>query len=256
MPSSIQRLVSKARRELQMRPVVPLGAPVKIGHVGVLEEEAFSPRGTTTSDLGLPARSTRVGKPDHLAFTSGQDVKLALKPEGEESSLFPSLPADEKLVEVTLTRKDSFLCAAREVRLARLKDPSRLLQAMRTAYQHGLWRDEYVLVYETAVAKDTLVLAAQSSGTKLALKVTDGLSGPGVPLVDLPGGVQFAAQSHDLVKFEASSAAVFYNAFRVKPEWLTGASHAEVASVAEAWSKTTPFEPAQLKKAEIPVEPV
>ena len=104
--------------------------------------------------------------------------------------------------------------------ISTLREPLALIEAMQDAYRRGVWRKDYILIYETVTPAETLLLLSRSAGTKLLLTADTKVAPAG--LADIAGKFSLSYQSEDLMRFASGGQPLFYNAYRVKESFWTG----------------------------------
>jgi hypothetical protein len=228
--SSIAKVVKLARQELKARPVVPFGAPIEIGLIGVIEDDKFVRRGTVDSIL-----KSRVGDFDEskkdttVQKTSGRDVKLNFLAKGEPSTLWPRAPSADARIEASFKSQDSCLLSVKNYKVQTLRDPSPLIERILDAYRRGTWRKEYVLIYETITPAEALIVAATTAGTNLLLCAKAEVTPADVGAV--AGSFKIEYQTEDVLKEDSGGQPLFYNCYRVKRKWLVGRPEIRAAAV-------------------------
>jgi hypothetical protein len=211
--------VRTIRRELKCRPMLPFGAAFDIGRVGVIEDEQFSPRGTVESILGIP-----VGEPDKSIGesswqkTSGKDVKLKFLAAGQGSTLFPDASTANAKIEVSFAKADSFLASVNALKIMTLRDPKVLIDRLIDAYGRGMWRKEYILIYQIVIPTEVMILISKNAGTNLLLSaaasnVPKEKEGDGA---NIAGKFQIEYQTQDVLRLDSGGQPLFYNAYRVR----------------------------------------
>lgn len=234
--SSVSRFVDKTRDELRARPVLPFGASVKLGAIGVVEDGQLSPRGNVRSVLGGRVGEVSVGKRAEWELTSGKDVSINFVAKGEASKLFPQAPVADAKVEVSFGSSESFLASVSGLKISTMTNPADLLQKMVEAYERGAWRPEYVLVYEVIVPRAALILLSKTSDSKFLLTTSASLK-TAPATAELAGKFRLRFQSKDAVKLDGGGQPLFFNAFRVKENFWTGEIGVEQLSGAQAASQ-------------------
>jgi hypothetical protein len=217
---SVEKFTQKVKGQFNVRTVLPFGAPVVIGSVGVVENGLFEPRGTVKSILGVELGSTSTGKPADWQLTSGRDVGVKFLAHGEASSLFPAAPKANAKIEISFSKGDSFLCTLNDLTISTLQDPAVLIKAMLDAYKRGVWRRDFVLIYETVTPSKALVLLSKNAGTNILLAANAKVKTSG--LANVAGKFAVTYQSQDVVNLSAGRQPLFYNAYRVKTSFWTG----------------------------------
>jgi hypothetical protein len=219
--SIISGFVRKVQDDLKARAFLPLGAAFEIGMVGVVDDDQFSPRGTVESILGVSRGEFITSlRESTWQVTSGSFLNIGFVASGESSTLFPSAPKATAKVEISFAKSESFLASATQLTVSTMREPLALLKAMIAAYQNGVWRKEYVFVYEAITPAEVLVLLSRNAGTNLLLTL-DGSAGPS-GLGDLAGKATLSFQSQDVIRLTSGGQPIFFNAFRVKDRFWTG----------------------------------
>ena len=111
-----------------------------------------------------------------------------------------------------------------------MSEPAQLLAEMLKAYDAGLWRKNYCLVYEVGVATGYRAALSHQTGAKLLLSTDAAVAAGPVPLADLGAGARYESSNgavEQLVSDEPVTA--FFNAYRVKDR-LFNRTTIEVAS--------------------------
>jgi hypothetical protein len=220
--SSIARFVAKSVDELKARPILPFGAPLKLGAVGVMEDDQFSPRGTVASLLHGRVGAVSTGNRANWQVTSGRDVSVNPVVEGEASGLFPMAPTASARVEVSFGTSESFFVSVSDLQVSTMTDPAVLLQKLLDAYQRGTWRKEYVLIYEIVVPRKALLLLSKEAKSNFLLSARGKATVP-QGTGSVAGSFGLSYQSKDAIHLDSTSQALFFNAFRVQEGFLSGA---------------------------------
>jgi hypothetical protein len=220
--SSTNKIVSLARRELKARPTVPFGAPIEIGLIGVIDDDnRFVRRGTPESILWTSVGALAESKKDaNFQKTSGRDVKLKFLAKGEASTLLPQAPSVDARIEVSFESENSFLLSLKNYKVTTLSNPAALIERILDAYRRGIWRKEYVLIYETLTPEQVLIMAATSGGTNLLLSAKADVTPADVGAI--AGLFKIEYQTQDVLKEDSGGQPLFYNCYRVKRKWLIG----------------------------------
>lgn len=234
--SSISRFVDRTRDELKARPILPFGAAVRLGAIGVVEDDQFSPRGNVESILGAALGEVSTGERGSWQLTSGHDVGLSFLADGSASTVFPAAPKAGAKVEVSFGSSDSFLVSVDALKISTLTNPVGLLNAMVEAYGRGTWRPEFVLVYEVIVPKHALVLLSKQAQSKFLLGAKARVQVP-QGTADLAGKFSLRFQTTDALHLDAGDQPLFFNAFRVKQSFWTGSVSTEVLKAPGAGSE-------------------
>lgn len=219
--SSISRFVDKTRAELKVRPILPFGASVRLGAVGVVEDGQFSPRGNVQSILGGEVGEVSVGERGNWQITSGNDVQMSFLAAGSASTIFPAAPKADARVEVSFGSSDSFLASVDALEVSTMTNPHLLLNAMLDAFRRGTWQPEYVLVYEVVVPRHALVLLARQAQSQFLLGARADITVP-QGTADLAGKFGLRFQNRDAVHLDGGGQPLFFNAFRVKQGFWSG----------------------------------
>jgi hypothetical protein len=219
--SSIAKLTKLATRELKARPMVPFGAPIEIGLIGVIEDDRFIRRGTAESILKAGVGSVAESKTDtSFQKTSGRDVKLKFLGKGAVSTLLPNAPSSDARIEVSFASENSFLLSVRDYKVTTLRDPAPLIGKILDAFRRGIWRKEYVLIYETITPAEALILASTCAGTNLLLSARTPVTPAAVSAI--AGSFKIEYQTHDVLGLDSGEQPLFYNCYRVKRKWFVG----------------------------------
>jgi hypothetical protein len=235
--AGVEEVIKKARRELGMRPILPLGQTIPFGAIGTLDDNgAFRYWGSSKSLLGMPAGRPLTdsrARPDFGA-TSGRDVSLGFKAAGEASTLFPNLPKAKARVEVSFARKNSCLISARTLTVKTLSEPHKLADEIKRRYLDGAWDDDYVVVYQLGWAGEYLGISADADETNVALSAKAAFKQQ--PLTaDIAGKFTVSAHSKAITRHDARNALAFFNAYRVHRRWLV------------FWKKSVTVRPAAMR---------
>jgi hypothetical protein len=207
---------------------------LSIGSVGVMQDDQFVPRGSAKSLLDVQDLGpTTTGQRANWQLTSGSDVAINFLGDGEASTLFPKAPKLNAKIEVSFARDASFFVNVTELTVETLQDPAALIGSMVDAYQRGVWRDDYVLVYETITPKNTLLLLSRSSQSNFLLAARGNATAP-QGTVDLAGKVGLTFQNRDALYFDVGGQPLFFNAYRVKRDWWTDAAQVEAMSLGDS----------------------
>jgi len=219
-------VVKKVQDAFKVRPMMPFGMSFEIGTIGIVEDDQFSTRGTVESVLKIPRGSiVQSRQSSNWQATSGEDVELNILGDGEASALFPAAPKANVKIEVSFSKAESFLVTVNNLTISTLREPLALIEAMQDAYRRGVWRKDYILIYETVTPAETLLLLSRSAGTKLLLTADTKVAPAG--LADIAGKFSLSYQSEDLMRFASGGQPLFYNAYRVKESFWTGNLAAE-----------------------------
>lgn len=219
--SSISRFVDKSKDELKVRPILPFGAPIRLGAIGVVEADSFSPRGNVQSLLGRDVGDVSTGETANWQLTSGTDVQLNFLADGQASTLFPNAPTANAKVEIAFGSADSFLLSVNGLKVSTMTNPAELLTLMLDAYRRGVWQEHHILVYEVIEPQNSLVLLSKSSQSKFLLSAKATVQVP-QGSADLAGNFGLTYQNKDAVHLDATAQPLFFNAFRVNRDFWTG----------------------------------
>ena len=219
--SFTSRYADTVRDRLKAWPILPLGASLKLGAVGVVRDGQFEPRGNADSILGAEVGEVSTGRTANWQLTSGSDVQVDFLADGTTANLFPSAPGAGARVQVSFGSSNSFLASANGISVSTLTNPAALLQSMFDAYERGTWRREYVLVYEVVVPDHWLILVSNESKSAFLLNAKADIAAP-VGSADVAGKFGVSFQHKEALWLETSAQPVLYNAFRVKPGFWTG----------------------------------
>jgi hypothetical protein len=220
--AGVEEVIDRAKKELAMRPILPLGQTVPFGAIGTIDDNgAFRYWGSSKSLLGesagrpLPDSKAR---PDFGA-TSGDDVSVGFKARGEASSLFPNLPKAKARVEVSFAKKNSCLISARTITVKTLAEPHKLAEAIKRRYLDGAWDADYIVVYQLGWAGEYLGISADADDTNVALSAKASINQQPVT-ADLAGNFSVSAHSKAITRQDAKNALVFFNAYRIHRRWF------------------------------------
>jgi hypothetical protein len=225
--ADIDKLIKKCRNStLKMRPVLPLGQPMELGMVGVLDDGAFRYRGKVRTMLGqAPGKPLAGDGSPSIELISGKDVELSAHAGGETSEAFGDIAKAKARIEVSLDSKNSFLVAAHDIAILNLPEPERLLTAMLRAYGAGLWLKNYCFVYQIAVPSSFQAILSHQAGAKVLLSASGDVGQGPVSLGDVSVKLNYERQRGELEQLIASKpTTAFFNAYAVKPHLFKPAS--------------------------------
>jgi hypothetical protein len=220
--AGVEEIVKRAKSELGMRPILPLGQTVTAGAIGTIDDNgAFRYWGSSKSLLGLsPGRPLPDSKArPNFGATSGKDVSVGFKASGKASTLFPDLPKASARVEVSFAKKNSCLISARDISVKTLAEPYKLADAIKARYLAGAWDPDYVVVYQLGWAGQYLGIAADADATNVALSAKGTFDQKPVT-ADLAGNFSIKAYSKAITQNDAKNALAFFSAYRVHRNWL------------------------------------
>jgi hypothetical protein len=220
--AGIEEVIDRAREELGLRPILPLGQPIPFGAIGTIDDNGtFRYWGSSKSLLGLSAGRPlpdSKARPDFGA-TSGGEVSVGFKARGDASTLFPNLPKAKARVEVSFAKKNSCLISARTVTVKTLSEPHKLAEAIKRRYLDDAWDPAYVVVYQLGWAGEYLGISADADQTNVALSAKATVNQQ--PLTaDLAGNFSVSAHSKAITRHTSRNALAFFNAYRVHRNWL------------------------------------
>lgn len=224
--SSVSRFVDTARDELKVRLILPFGAPIKLGAIGVVEDDQFAPRGNVETLLGGEVGEVSTGERANWQLTSGGDVQLKFLGKGQASTLFPSAPKGEAKVEISFSSSESFFVSVNGLKVSTMTNPAALIQKMLRAHERGTWRDHYVLVYEVIEPRHSLMLLSKNSNSNFLLSAKANVKAP-QGTADMAGKFGLSFQTKDALNLDSGAQPLFFNAFRVKEDFWTGKGKVE-----------------------------
>lgn len=230
--SSIRNLADKVHDKHKVWPAFPFGVAIEIGAVGVVEDDQFSRRGTVLSVLNTDIGET-VTSPRSSGWnmTSGRNVKINFLADGKASTLFPDAPKANAKIEISFSSEESFLATVNDLTISTLRDPRNLINSMMDAYRRGVWRKEYLLIYEIVTPAKALIMLSRNAGTNLLLAADGAVTAQGI--ANLAGNFSLTYQTQDVVTFESGGQPLFYNAYRVKEGFWTGTLKPETKFVGD-----------------------
>jgi len=217
--SQVDQLVQKATEGIQARPILPFGTTLRLGDVGVVgRSQNWEPRGTAGSLLATRVGRSNEGSRANWSITSGNEVGISALARGEASTLFPKAPKASARVEISFGSAESFLLSVRDLHVLTLANPAALITAMLKAFGRGTWRREYVLVYQLVIPRYSLILLSKHADSSFLLtaKAKAAVQGGSA---DLAGNVRLTYQNKDAVNLDAGRQPLFFNGYRVKPDW-------------------------------------
>ncbi|WP_327385527.1 hypothetical protein [Streptomyces sp. NBC_01207] len=232
--ADVDKLVKRCQNStIKMRPVLPLGQPISIGAVGYLEDHAFRYLGTCETMLGLPPGQPLKGQGQpQFELVSGKDVHYSTHAEGQTSEAFGVIANANGAVEISFDSDESFLIAARDVSVSTMENPISLLQRMLDRFSVNAWKEEYCVVYEIGLAETYTSVISQQSGSKLLLSADGSAGKGGLSLGQLAVGSRFEQQKGALDRLIAAhQVPAFFNAYKVRDRFFTGATTETAASL-------------------------
>jgi hypothetical protein len=210
-----------------MLPIVPLGSPIDVGHVGTLSDEnQWQPVTTLQDHLHVEPEGLQIApaNEDSWESTSGKDVSFRVYAEGEASELVPQVANAKARTEVTMAKSESFVFSARNVTITSANNLTAVIKAIRWAYherrhlsQEERWNKDWVYVFAVADAEHYAALAAKSSHTTIAAEASGDVQLPTGP-AGLSAGVEFTNSNNAYDKAnEHPGHHCFYRAYKLNP---------------------------------------
>lgn len=219
MASASRRYVDAIRDSFQMRPVLPFGTPIALGHVVEVNRDGrLDQIGTIQDILGVEPGDTLPPSAGvaNRQVTSGDDVTVGVLADGAASTLFPQFPHAHVRIELGLSRSDSLFALVAGPEIIKLENPHRLYGPILEAYAGGKWDRRYAVIVEIATPANIHVILSKADGTNVLLGAGADVSLAGQDVADLSGSFHIQTASKSVDEYRATQQAVFYNAIRVK----------------------------------------
>jgi len=209
--------------EIGLRPILPLGQPLDIGHVATVGEDGLiRHRGTISSMLGLnsigrelPPVKSRIS----VSVTSGRDVKVNFGASAKTDGVLAQFGDIKAKASIEFGSTDSFFVALSGIRIRQLEEPQLLLNAILQAYEQRprRWQKEWVFVDRIGIASSLTIVLARESATTVLLKASATARVARAAEADLASGFSFVASNKGVTQITGQrDVAAFYSAYRVR----------------------------------------
>ena len=223
MPMTEKFVEAVQKSEIGLRPILPLGQPLDIGHVGTISKDGvFSHRGTISSMLGLNSLGPELPvekKGLDVSVTSGRDVKVNFGANAKTDGVLAQFGDIKAKASIEFGSADSFFLALNGLEIRQLKEPQLLLNAILAAYKQRprRWHKDWVFVDRVGVASNLTVVLAKEAKTTVLMKASAKAKVADKAEVDLAAGFEFVASSKGVTQISgARKATAFYSAYRVR----------------------------------------
>ncbi len=171
----------------------------------------------------LPPLTTSLA-PANWGLTSGRSVAVSILASGQNSNLFPDLPAASVRAEISFGGQESFVLSAKNVVISTVADPASLLGAILAAYGRREWEKDSILISEVAVPESVFAALSRSGNGGVLLSAKGNLNAGPVDIAGLAASFQVTAKASDAETYESGGQPLFFNALRVRGKWLSGAT--------------------------------
>jgi hypothetical protein len=212
--------------EISMRPVLPLGLPVNLGHVGTIGRDGtFNHLGTASSVLGLNSLGTELPvqiSPLCVRLSSGKDVTVAFGADAKTDGALAQFSRLSGKASISFGSADSFFVSVNGLKIRELAEPHLLLNPILEAFAHEKWSKDAVFIYRIGLARHLTVILASQSDTTVLLKASGKVTAAATADVDLAAGFKFVASTKAIAQITGGRGiAAFYDAYRVKTHILS-----------------------------------
>lgn len=218
------RLIKEIQGDTDLRLILPFGLTVRLGDViSVGKDGTLKLEGSAKSMLRMSAGKPREGdeRGVDLLQQSKRGTKFSFRAAGTASTLFENLPSADAGFDIEFGSADAWLMALKGRSIDTLDELERFRRPILDAYHWGAWRADWALVTAIATVQGITLLAAESSGTKVALSTSAQFAPNASVEVKLTAGASVLATSSEIVQCIRDEPLIaFISAIRVKPGWL------------------------------------
>jgi hypothetical protein len=212
--------------EIGMRPVLPLGQPLNVGHVGTIDEDGrFQYLGTVAHVLEVPAAGSVLSaqeSPIQVTVTSGNSVKTSLQATAETTGPLAQFGDLKGKATISFERRDGFFLALQGLTIRQLAQPQKLFGPILNAYRQGRWEKEWVFIHRIGVTRHLTVILASEAGTTVLLRASGKAGLGGAAEADLAAGFRFVRSTKGVTKIVCGrNNRAFYDAYRVRDRWFS-----------------------------------
>lgn len=204
--SAVSKFVAAIQQHYGMRPVVPLEQPVEIGDVGTIGADGtWNPISTTRFRFGVAPGDIRTTNDGRSVWdlSSGKDVSFKTYARGETSQLISNVADAKARAEITFASSESFVFAAKGVRIRTATEMSQLIAAIRLAYhqrarrpEEGRWYEDFVFVFAVGDADRLTAMLARQAQTTVAVTGRGNVGPPSSP-AKLAAGIDISVSSNE-----------------------------------------------------------
>lgn len=228
--SSVQKFVTGVQHHYGMRPVVPLEQPLEIGDIGTIGADGtWNPISTTRFRFGVAPGGIRTTKDNRAVWdlSSGKDVSFKTYAQGETSNLISNVGDAKARAEITFTSSESFVFAAKGVRIRTATEMSELIAAVRLAYNQRAhlpegrrWLKDFVFIFAVGDADRLTAMLARHAKTTIAVTGRGNLGPPSSP-AKLASGIDVRISSNEFqVINQPKAAGRLYRGYKLNPSIL------------------------------------
>jgi hypothetical protein len=212
--------------EISMRPVLPLGLPVDLGHVGTIGKDGtFNHLGTASSILGLNSLGKELPvqiSPLCISLSSGKDVRVVFGADAKTDGALAQFSRLSGKASISFGSANSFFASVNGLKIRELAEPHLLLNPILKAAAHEKWSKDEVFIYRIGLARHLTVILASQSDTTVLLKASGKVAAAAITDVDLAAGFKFVASTNAVAQITGGRGiAAFYDAYRVKEHILS-----------------------------------
>lgn len=204
--SVVRRFVAAVQQHYGMRPVVPLEQPVEIGDIGTIGTDGtWNPVSTTRFRFGVAPGDIRATKDSRAVWdlSSGKDVSFKTYARGETSKLISNVADAKARAEITFASSESFVFAAKGVRIRTATEMSQLITAIRLAYhrrarrpEEERWYEDFVFIFAVGDADRLTAMLARQAQTTVAVTGRGNVGPPSSP-AKLAAGINISVSSNE-----------------------------------------------------------
>ena len=225
--SVVGKFVAAVQQHYGMRPVVPLEQPVEIGDIGTVGTDGtWNPISTTRFRFGVAPGDVRVTKDGRAVWnlSSGKDVSFKIYARGETSQLISNVADAKARAEITFTSSESFVFAAKGVKIRTATEMSQLIAAIRLAYhqrarrsEEGRWYEDFVFIFAIGDADWLTAMLARQAQTTVAV-TGRGNAGPPSSPAKLAAGINVNVSSNEFQGINQPKASGrLYRGYKLNP---------------------------------------
>ncbi|WP_146069663.1 hypothetical protein [Arthrobacter sp. B0490] len=229
MKTPTERFISGMNDAYGMRPTVPFGTPIALGHVVIVDQSTgrLSHVGTLADILGiddLPELPPAPGQVNQ-ELRIGESMSVGVLAEGEASTLFPNLPSAGARIEVRFGSDNSVYALVSQPEIRKLGQTHRLYAPILEAHaakHHAAktWDQDWALITEIGTPSNVHAILSHSAGTSFLLQGRADVDLATAATADFAGSFSLQSSTNAVVEYRSHETPVLYNAIRVKtPFW-------------------------------------
>lgn len=225
--SAVRGFVTAVQASYGMRPVVPFEQPLEIGDIGTIGPDGtWNPLSTTRFRFGGAPEAIRTTKDGRGVWdlSSGKDVSFKTYARGETSQLISNVADAKARAEVSFASGESFVFAAKGVKIYTATEMSRLISAIRLAYhkrkklpEEERWYKNFVFIFAVGDADRLTAMLAKQAQTTVAVTGRGNVGPPSSP-AQLAAGIDIGFSSNEILGINQSKATGrLYRGYKLDP---------------------------------------